>query len=200
MIIPCWWGWQELNLRPIGYEPTALTAELHPRGLLDKTSITDAYRTRTHSRIQVLYNFFCTKEKTHMKNFFKELLTLNSLVYFLAVSAAFLLVWQTTKVTLENYSLQKRVDELQQEVEILELENQAITYSIQYYKTDSYKELAARENFNLKSPGESVLYVPRATQTKPETSNEASSSEVSDTSTDSNINRWLYFLFGIDPS
>ena len=25
-----WWGWEELNLRPIGYEPTALTTELQP--------------------------------------------------------------------------------------------------------------------------------------------------------------------------
>ena len=25
-----WWGWPDLNLRPIGYEPTALTTELHP--------------------------------------------------------------------------------------------------------------------------------------------------------------------------
>jgi hypothetical protein len=25
-----WWGCQDLNLGPIGYEPTALTTELHP--------------------------------------------------------------------------------------------------------------------------------------------------------------------------
>jgi hypothetical protein len=29
-VILFWWGWQDLNLRPIGYEPTALTTELHP--------------------------------------------------------------------------------------------------------------------------------------------------------------------------
>ena len=28
-----WWGWQDLNLRPIGYEPTALTPELQPRAV-----------------------------------------------------------------------------------------------------------------------------------------------------------------------
>ncbi len=26
-----WWGWKELNFRPTGYEPAALTTELHPR-------------------------------------------------------------------------------------------------------------------------------------------------------------------------
>lgn len=25
-----WWGWLELNQRPTGYEPAALTSELHP--------------------------------------------------------------------------------------------------------------------------------------------------------------------------
>lgn len=25
-----WWGWLGLNQRPTGYEPAALTAELHP--------------------------------------------------------------------------------------------------------------------------------------------------------------------------
>ena len=27
-----WWGWLGLNQRPTGYEPAALTAELHPHG------------------------------------------------------------------------------------------------------------------------------------------------------------------------
>ncbi len=31
MKIPIWWGWLDLNQRPISYEPTALTTELHPR-------------------------------------------------------------------------------------------------------------------------------------------------------------------------
>lgn len=25
-----WWGWLDLNQRPTGYEPAALTTELHP--------------------------------------------------------------------------------------------------------------------------------------------------------------------------
>lgn len=31
MGISNWWGWKELNLRPTGYEPAALTTELHPQ-------------------------------------------------------------------------------------------------------------------------------------------------------------------------
>ena len=40
-----WWGWLDLNQRPIGYEPTALTTELHPHMLtnpwLTEMSISD---------------------------------------------------------------------------------------------------------------------------------------------------------------
>ena len=31
-----WWAWLELNQRPIGYEPTALTPELQARKLIEK--------------------------------------------------------------------------------------------------------------------------------------------------------------------
>lgn len=31
-----WWAWLELNQRPIGYEPTALTPELQAQKLIEK--------------------------------------------------------------------------------------------------------------------------------------------------------------------
>ncbi len=36
-----WWGWLDLNQRPISYEPTALTTELHPRVHWYQNIITD---------------------------------------------------------------------------------------------------------------------------------------------------------------
>lgn len=45
-----WWGGQDLNLRPIGYEPTALTTELPP--LVD----TQAYRLTDVSIADLVYN------------------------------------------------------------------------------------------------------------------------------------------------
>ena len=32
MVFFDWWGWMGSNHRPTGYEPAALTPELHPRG------------------------------------------------------------------------------------------------------------------------------------------------------------------------
>jgi hypothetical protein len=35
MVTGRWWGWLDLNQRPSGYEPPALTPELHPRGVAE---------------------------------------------------------------------------------------------------------------------------------------------------------------------
>ena len=132
------------------------------------------------------------------KNNLKEFFSLNNLMYLLAVILAFVIVWQTAIVILDNYALQQEVDDLQEEVAVLELENQRLSFNIEYYKTDAYLDLAARENFNLKSPGERVVYVPRSETTDQEATDETD--EQTDIDSASNVDQWLYFLFGIEPS
>jgi len=136
------------------------------------------------------------------KNNFKEFFTLNNAVFMAAVALSFFLVWQTSIVVLDNYELQKEVDVLKDEVELLELENQKLSFNIEYYKTDAYLDLAARKNFNLRSPGENVVYVPRSEgDSEPKASNDASVVEaVEDEKSSSNFEQWLDFLFGRDPS
>lgn len=133
------------------------------------------------------------------KNNLKEFFSLNNLVYLLAVSLAFVIVWQTAIVILDNYALQQEVDDLKEEVSLLELENQRLSFNIEYYKTDAYLDLAARENFNLKAPGERVVYVPRNDTTESIESTD-STNEQSNINEASNVDQWLYFLFGKEPS
>lgn len=133
------------------------------------------------------------------KNNLKEFFSLNNLVYLLVVALAFVIVWQTALVILDNYALQQEVDDLKEEVALLELENQKLSFNIEYYKTDAYLDLAARENFNLKSPGEKVVYVPRAQITDPEESTDTAEGQ-NNIDSASNVDQWLYFLFGREPS
>ena len=134
--------------------------------------------------------------KTNMnKQLLKEIFSTNMLLILIGAALAFLLVWQASSAALENYALQKEVDDLRSEVELLELENQSIGYNIEYYKTDAYLDLAARENFNLKSPGEKVLYVPVLNEnSNSETDSEEPTSQQEPES--SNFQQWLDFLFG----
>ncbi len=138
------------------------------------------------------------------KNNLKEFFSLNNLVYLLAVAVAFAIVWQTVFVILDNYALQQEADQLEQEVALLELENQKLIFDIEYYKTDAFLDLAARENFNLQAPGERVLLVPRSQKSleagsTPEGSPGDASTD-SNIGTASNLDQWLFFLFGKEPS
>ncbi len=133
------------------------------------------------------------------KSNLKEFFSLNNLVYLLAVSLAFVIVWQTAIVILDNYALQQEVDDLKEEVALLELENQRLSFNIEYYKTDAYLDLAARENFNLKLSGERVVYVPRSEANKQNEPAEAADAQ-NNIDSASNFDQWLYFLFGREPS
>ncbi len=137
------------------------------------------------------------------RNNLKEIFSLNSLLYLLAVGVAFVIVWQTAIVILDNYALQQQVDDLKEEVAVLELENQRLGFNIEYYKTDAYLDLAARENFNLKAPGEKVVYVPRSEiESNGNDANGSSNTtnEQSSVNSGSNLDQWLLFLFGREPS
>ncbi len=133
------------------------------------------------------------------KSNLREFFSLNNLIYLLAVTLAFVITWQTVIVILDNYALQQEVDDLQEEVAVLELENQRLSFNIEYYKTDAYLDLAARENFNLKAPGERVVYVPRS-EIKTTDDSKQTESRQNNINSASNVDQWLYFLFGREPS
>lgn len=123
----------------------------------------------------------------------------NQIVQVVGIVICISLVWNTVKVVQKNYGLQAQVDKLKTEIEILELENQNLTYNIAYFNTDEFLELAAREKFNQKAPGERVVALPKddAVYTSPE---DEAESEVQKPQYKENLEQWLYFLFKQEPS
>ena len=59
-----------------------------------------------------------------------------------------------------NYVLQKQIAELQQQNDLQQLENNNLALQNDYYNSDQYLELSARQNFGLGAPGETELVVP----------------------------------------
>lgn len=95
----------------------------------------------------------------------------------------------------ENFQRQLQVDRLAQEVALLELEVKTLELQNQYYQTDEYLELQARELMGLARPGEKVVMLPN---TGSETSKAATSPGPSlevPLEKRSNLKQWLYFLF-----
>lgn len=72
-----------------------------------------------------------------------------------------LISWSGAKAIETNYRLQQEVSRLQEQNEVKKLQNENQKLQNQYYKTSQYREITARQNFGLASPGETVLLVPK---------------------------------------
>jgi cell division protein FtsB len=134
-----------------------------------------------------------------MSKFLKNLFETNQIVRVVGIVIAMSLVWQTVKVVQRNYSLQQQVDRLHDEVAILELQNQRLKFDIEYFKTDSYLELAARQEFDKRAAGERVLALSQDDAVDlPLPEDRATGPPKSEYQ--QNLEQWLYFLFKIEPS
>lgn len=80
------------------------------------------------------------------------------LVLFLVI--VLLVSWSGVKVIDTNYRLQKEISRLEQQNQVRRLTNVNLKLQNQYYQTDQYLEIAARQDFGLAAPGETVLNVP----------------------------------------
>ena len=72
-----------------------------------------------------------------------------------------LVSWSGVKVIQANYGLQKQISVLKQQDELQQLQNKNLTLQNQYYNSNQYLELSARENFGLAAPGEKEVIVPQ---------------------------------------
>jgi cell division protein FtsB len=72
-----------------------------------------------------------------------------------------LVSWSGAKAIQTNYDLQKQISQQQQQNQVQQLENNNLRLQNEYYNTDQYLELQARQNFGLGLPGETELLVPK---------------------------------------
>lgn len=72
-----------------------------------------------------------------------------------------MVTWSGIKAVQANYNLQRQISRLQQENQVQQLENNNLRLKNQYFNTDQYLELAARQEFGKVAEGEKVLLVPR---------------------------------------
>lgn len=73
-----------------------------------------------------------------------------------------LVSWSGVKAIQTNYNLQKQISALQQQNTVQQLANDNLKLQNQYYNTNQYLELSARQNFSLAAPGEKEILVPKS--------------------------------------
>ena len=80
-------------------------------------------------------------------------------LYALAL-VALSVTWSSIKVIQKNYSLEKQITTLQQEVGLLNQQTKNQQLINEYYNTNAFLDLAARNYFGKASPGEKLILVP----------------------------------------
>lgn len=86
------------------------------------------------------------------------------MILFLVV--VLMISWSGVKVIDTNYGLQRQIAALEQQNAVQQLSNQNLSLQNDYFESNQYLELAARQNFGLAAPGETVLIVPRSVALK----------------------------------
>ena|SRR5579884_110196 len=107
-----------------------------------------------------------------------------------------LISWSGVKSIQANYNLQKQISVLKQQNQLQQLQNDNLKLQNNYYNSNQYLELAARQNFGLASPGEKELIVPEQvalSHTIPIESN-YSVPQDSITKSQSNFKSWINFF------
>ena len=79
----------------------------------------------------------------------------------LFVVVVLLVTWSGVKAIDANYTLEKQIATLQTQNNVQQLENSNIQLQNNYYESNQYLELSARQNFGLAAPGEKELLVPQ---------------------------------------
>lgn len=72
------------------------------------------------------------------------------------------IAWSGAKTVQNNYALQKQIATLKQQNAVLQLQNENTALQNEYYKTDQFLELSARQNLGLAASGEQVMIVPKS--------------------------------------
>ncbi|MFI5271292.1 MAG: septum formation initiator family protein [Candidatus Saccharimonadales bacterium] len=101
------------------------------------------------------------KEKTALLEVVNKLNDVRFIGQVIFVVVVLLLSWSGVKVIQTNYNLQKQIAILNQQNNLQKLKNNNLALQNQYYNSDQYLELSARQNFGLAAQGEKELIVPQ---------------------------------------
>lgn len=107
--------------------------------------------------------------------------------------------WSGVRIIEVNYELQKEIAALAAKNEVRKLENQNIKLKNQYLQTDTYLELAARQQLGRGGKDETLILVPKeiALANAPNISKTSTTEEEVDTAPGylKNIRAWRNFYF-----
>lgn len=129
-----------------------------------------------------------------------DLFTYERVVLVVAATCCLAWTWGSIDAMTRNWSLAQELMSRQREKAVLELEVETLELENEYYQSHEYQELAARKYQGKMLAGETMVYLPDNSETaknKHKTAPADSAESNIATTTMSNVEQWLTFLFGI---
>jgi cell division protein FtsB len=134
----------------------------------------------------------------------RQLQDIRTIGMLLFLVAALMVSWSGAKVIQTNYELQKQISRIQQEIQVQQLANANLKLQNQYFQTDQYLELQARQDFGLGGAGETQVIVPREVALKyaaTSASDKPAVQEVHQPTYQRNFQAWIdFFLHRSNPA
>jgi len=97
----------------------------------------------------------------HARNFLNSFKDIRNVVLYIFALIVLAITWSGVKTVQVNYELQKKISLIKQQNDVLQLENQNAQLQNQYYQTNQFLDLAARQNLGLAGQDEKVMLVPK---------------------------------------
>jgi len=129
----------------------------------------------------------------HLLHRYRHYLTIQNGTIALAFIIAMGWMWGTVQTLQKNFTYQRQVDVLAQNVELEKLRNQNLQFQQRYFKSDEFLELSARQRLGKASPGEKLIILPDSRGVVDATS--PTTEQVVPVKA-SNFSQWLRFFFG----
>ena len=111
-----------------------------------------------------------------------------------------MVTWSGVGAVEQNYNLEKEISGLQQQNSLQQLQNNNLALENQYYNTDEYIELEARQLLGKALPGEKLVLIPQSVALSDSVSltnqsNLNNSKTLTKPSYQSNFEAWVNFFF-----
>lgn len=90
---------------------------------------------------------------------FKSATSRSNWINYIVLIISIYFVWNTVIAIRHNHKLESKLDSLENKAALLEEANKNLELQKNYYSSREYQEKALKENFNLVTPGESVIIV-----------------------------------------
>ncbi|HRK40466.1 MAG TPA: septum formation initiator family protein [Candidatus Saccharibacteria bacterium] len=126
-------------------------------------------------------------------NRYRHYLTIQNGTIVLAAIIALGWVWGTVQTLQKNFTYQQQVDALAETVELEKLRNENLEFQQQYYRSDEFLELSARQRLGKANPGEKLIILPDSrgiVDKQTATGNTPAAVKAS------NLSQWVQFFFG----